>query len=151
MSLQELIKTKRPNIADSTLKSYVNCLRKIKKDLKLDGELKNAEFLHDTEHVIKYINGHDKITTKKNKLTCIIVALDADKDYKHKHRDIEIYQTLLKSLNEDYNLFLSSQTKTSWPFRISTTNTCKWYYSYRFLNRWRPSLQYICVNVVWKL
>ena len=112
MSLQELIKTKRPNIADSTLKSYVNCLRKIKKDLKLDGELKNAEFLHDTEHVIKYINGHDKITTKKNKLTCIIVALDADKDYKHKHRDIEIYQTLLKSLNEDYNLFLSSQTKT---------------------------------------
>ena len=113
MTLLELIKTKRPNIADSTIKSYINCLKKIKSDLKLDGDLKNADFLHDTDNVLKYINNHEKITTKKNKLTCIIVALDADKEFKNKHKTIEIYQNLLKSLNEEYNLFLSLQTKTA--------------------------------------
>jgi hypothetical protein len=113
MSLEELIKKKRPNISDNTLKSYVNCLKKIKSDLKIEGELKNATFLHDTDKLIEYIDNHKKITTKKNKLTCIIVGLDADKDFKNKYKTIEIYQKLLKSLNDDYNMFLSTQTKTA--------------------------------------
>jgi hypothetical protein len=113
MSLRELIKQKRPNISDTSLKSYVNCLIKIKKDLGFDDSLKNAEFLHDTKKVIEYINKHEKITTKKNKLTCIIVALDADKKYKFKKRDIDIYQSLLQTLNDEYTQFLSTQTKTA--------------------------------------
>jgi hypothetical protein len=113
MSLRELIKQKRPNISDTSLKSYVNCLIKIKKDLGFDDSLKNTEFLHDTKKVIEYINKHEKITTKKNKLTCIIVGLDADKKYKFKKRDIEIYQSLLQTLNDEYTQFLSTQTKTA--------------------------------------
>lgn len=112
-TLIELIKLKRPNICDNTVKAYDKQITKMNSDLGGKGIPKNTKFLHNFDKVDKYIDGHDKITTKKNKLTAIIVAIDADKKFKNKEELKDKYQKKLKGLNDEYNDFLKLQVKTA--------------------------------------
>ena len=82
------------------------------KDLGNKGIPKNTKYLQNFNKIEEYIDGHNKITTKKNKLTAIIVAIDADKSFKGKDDLKEKYQKKLKELNEEYNNFLKKQIKT---------------------------------------
>jgi hypothetical protein len=110
--LIDLIKAKRPNICENTLIAYERQLTKMFKDLGNKGEIKNSKFLHNYNKVEDYIDKLTKITTKKNKLTAIIVAIDADKNFKGKEDLKDKYQKKLKGLNEEYNDFLKKQVKT---------------------------------------
>lgn len=111
--LKDLIKTKRPNISDNSLNNYIQCLTKIKRDLNYDGDLKDSKFLRDYDEIKKYIDNQNKLTTKKNKLTCVIVGIDADKKFKNKDALLEKYQKYLKDLTDEYNTFLKKQVKTT--------------------------------------
>jgi hypothetical protein len=112
MTLIDLIKIKRTNICENTLKAYDKQLNKMFIDLGNIGTPKNTKFLQNFDKINDFIDKHDKITTKKNKLTAIIVAIDADKSFKNKDDFKDTCQKKLKELNEEYNDFLKKQIKT---------------------------------------
>lgn len=111
--LVDLIKAKRQNICDNTLNAYERLLKKLFIDLGNKGTPKNSKFLHNYDKIEKYIDDLTKITTKKNKLTAIIVAIDADKNFTGKEDLKDKYQKKLKGLNDEYNDFLKKQVKTA--------------------------------------
>lgn len=99
-------------IKEASCNTYLSALKKIKKGMGFhnDLELKNTEFLQDFDKVMKVIHNENKITSKKNKLTAILVALGSDNP---KNTDlIDKYGNELKNLNETYMNFLKTQKKT---------------------------------------
>jgi hypothetical protein len=111
--LKECFKEKR-KIKDSTINTYMSALNKIRfsvlgEKLKRDFTDKDVKFLNKYDDVSDAISKEKKITSKKNKLTSILVALhctDGDKKL------IDKYTKDLKGLDEIYSLFLRKQEKT---------------------------------------
>lgn len=109
--LEQSIKDSR-NIKDTSLKTYISALAKLKKTLEpdKDSQLNDTMFLQDFKKVMDVINSEKKITSKKNKLTAIIVALNSDK-LKNESL-IAKFNNVLKDLGEKYTSFLKKQQKT---------------------------------------
>lgn len=100
--ISDIIKKDRNNINDNSLNAYCSVLRKMK------GDKSNFDFLNNYDETIELLN-NDKITTKKNKLTAIIVYLKATKV---NDKIIQKYNDKLKLLNTDYMNELKKQEKT---------------------------------------
>jgi len=109
MDIKQQIKDSR-NISDSSLKTYICALKIIKKNIDGDTKLDDINFLKNYDKVMDYINDLDKITSKKNKLTAIIVALSSEKNKNEKL--IDKYQIKLKELTDNYYNWLKKQEKT---------------------------------------
>ena len=109
--LCERIKKSR-NIKDASCKTYMSALNKLRNTIedKPDGEIKNTDFLKDFDKVMKAINSEKKITSQKNKLTAVLVALTSDE--KPDKELIDKFGSKLKKLGETYLAFLKTQTKT---------------------------------------
>jgi hypothetical protein len=75
------------------------------------GEIKDTLFLQDYDKVMKVINDENKITSKKNKLTSVLVALGSNKP--KDQNLIDKYGTELKNLSDKYVSFLKTQKKTA--------------------------------------
>ena len=108
--IQDQIKKARPSIKQSSVNTYLNCLSKMKHAMNLSSKLDDTTFLHNFDKVMKIINESEKITTQKNKLTCVIVALSSDE--KPKQKLIDKYQKELKDRNDTYNNWMKKQEKT---------------------------------------
>lgn len=109
----DLIKKDRPNIKSTSIIAYISALKQMRKFVKetpLNVSLTNVDFLLDYDDIKKYIDSLDKITSKKNKLTAVLVGLSLSKDNNEKL--IKKYILLLKSLNEEYLDFLKQQSRT---------------------------------------
>tara|TARA_R110000803_G_scaffold31111_1_gene69710 strand:+ start:387 stop:1403 length:1017 start_codon:yes stop_codon:yes gene_type:complete len=103
---------KARDIKDSSIKTYMGALRKIHE--KLEGketDYKNAKFLNDYDKVMKVIDTEGKLTSKKNKLTAVLVALSSQD--KKNDELIKKYNDTLKTMNEQYFAFLRQQKKTT--------------------------------------
>ena len=109
MSLTERIKNSR-KIADSSLKSYSSTLRALKKKMNLDPKLENTEFLRDSELLNIVDDKYKTLTTKKNVLTAILVALGSDDPKDEKL--IKKVSDKLHKYNSEYMEFLKKQIKT---------------------------------------
>jgi hypothetical protein len=109
MTIEDNIVKHRPNITQSSLETYLISLKNIRKLVDNKDTLNNTKFLHDYDKIIKLLDKY-KITTRKNKLTSIIVALSSDK--KPNNELITKYQSKLKELNDEYMIFLNKQEKT---------------------------------------
>lgn len=110
--IENNIKSSR-NIKQNSLNTYLSALRILKKRIEPDEQhstLKNTLFLNNFDIVMKAINIEKQITSKKNKLTAILVALNSDNPKNQPL--IDKYNKELKNLNDEYLLFLKSQTKT---------------------------------------
>lgn len=110
MSLETQI-TKSRTIKNSSLNTYLSSLKTLKKKIEPteNTTLTDTKFLHDYDKVINSIKD-DKLTSKKNKLTSILVALNSD-DPKNTEL-IDKYQKELKDLSDKYMVFLKQQKKT---------------------------------------
>lgn len=95
------IEKARPNIKENSLKAYLISIKKLN-DYMTDGEeFKNLDFLEDEDKVLEFLSTSFKLTTQKNYLAAIIVALDAFGD---KYEDeLNDYKDRLNELNEKYN------------------------------------------------
>jgi len=109
MTIEENIILNRPNVKQSSLNTYLISLKNLRK--KIDGktELDDTEFLNDFDKISDILKD-EKLTTQKNRITSILVALGAD----NKKNDslIDKYQKKLKDLNDEYSAFLKTQKKT---------------------------------------
>ena len=104
--ITQLKKTK--DIKDSTLNQYKSSFKSLCKLLKNDN-CKIDDF-KDTDKVIKEIDKLEKVTTRKNKLTSIIVFMDS---YGEKYKkELEKYRNELKRLNELYDESMKKQKKS---------------------------------------
>ena len=111
MTLEEQIKKSR-TIKSTSLNTYISALKTLKTKLDPDNaekELNDAKFLHNYDKVIDLIKD-SKITSKKNKLTAILVALTSENPQNTEL--IDKYSKELKDLSDKYILFLKQQKKT---------------------------------------
>ena len=96
-NLKETIKKSRPNIKDTTIKSYEANLTKLKKMFDSD----NYSFLKDVDEVMEKI-GDKHFTTIRNYLNAIIILLLA-LNHDDKYTDIiKEYQSKRDDLNQQY-------------------------------------------------
>lgn len=105
-----ILKTR--DIKTSSLKTYISALKTLKRKIEPDEpiSLNNTNFLKDFDRVMDVINIEEKITSKKNKLTAILVALNSDENKNQPL--IDKFGKELKDLGEIYLSFLKQQTKT---------------------------------------
>ena len=113
LKLMKKIQKKRPEITESSLHTYLTSLRMLYTQY-VDGDeekLKkplSSKFLHDFNGIKKLLDTCKTKNTCKNRLTAILVGLDAEK----KRRDqnlIDKYQALLKDVMVDVNAQIESQ------------------------------------------
>jgi hypothetical protein len=110
--LRDAIMKDRKDLKEISLNSYITSLRSLYKTLNpdtfMDTQL-STDFLKDKKKIMDTIKDR-KITSKKNILTSIIVALSSDT--KKDDKLLEFYQEELKKLSIKYSSFLESQSKT---------------------------------------
>jgi len=111
-SLRKAIKKSRPELSDSSIDSYIISLRMLHDKCFDDHKNKQLEtkFLHDFTKIQKCLDEIENKNTKKNRLTSILVGLDAEE--KPNTKLIERYQAILKTLMVSVNKELNSQEKT---------------------------------------
>jgi len=111
MSLRKSINDSR-NIKEKSLNAYMISLRKIYEKLDTDVEFDSIDKWlvgKNIEKIINLLSGM-KITTRKNYLASVIVALTTDKD---KYEEaLKEYREYLSIIVEDYNKQMKSQTKS---------------------------------------
>ena len=106
MNITELIKEKRPNLKENSLKSYLITLRKLNDNQ----EIENLKFLKNFTEIMENINGF-KLPTQRNKLTAILVVLSAFD--KKEFEEVEMkYRKELEDRNKEYNDYISSHQKS---------------------------------------
>jgi hypothetical protein len=77
MTIEENIILNRPNIKQSSLNTYLISLKNLRKKIDNKTELNNTDFLNNFDKINDILN-NEKLTTKKNRITSILVALGAD-------------------------------------------------------------------------
>jgi len=110
-SLRKAIKKSRPELSDSSIDSYIISLRMLHDKCFDDHKNKQLEtkFLHDFTKIQKCLDEIENKNTKKNRLTSILVGLDAEE--KPNTKLIERYQAILKTLMVSVNKELNSQER----------------------------------------
>ena len=106
----EKIKKARPNLKESSIKTYITSINKIKKKINDDSNVTNLDFLKDIDKIIKVIDDENKITNKKNLITSVLVLMQLDN--KSNKKNIELLNEKLKKLSEEYLATLKEQKKT---------------------------------------
>ena len=97
-------------IRESSCCTYISALKKVYAATGADDGLKDWKWLKDYSKVMKAINKQEKLTSKKNKLTAVLVALSVQKK---KDSDlIDRYQKTLAKWNDEYMEELEKQKKT---------------------------------------
>lgn len=102
MDIQKIILDYKPNIKESSVKSYRDTIKTM-----ID-HFNNEKFYTDYNGTMKYINSF-KLTTGKNKLSSLVVLLKA---LNVNNILIEKYSDELKRMSDEYNNFNKLQTKT---------------------------------------
>tara|TARA_R110000824_G_scaffold42883_2_gene125638 strand:- start:1546 stop:2508 length:963 start_codon:yes stop_codon:yes gene_type:complete len=105
--LTTLLKEKRPNLRESSLKLYVNNMNKLSKLLNQD-DFTNVNFLNDKDDIEKVLLGKSNHTIKTYYASIVVVLMALDKDEKL----INKYRKDMEELQEDYKNKMDTQTKT---------------------------------------
>jgi hypothetical protein len=107
---------KTRTLKESSIKTYISSLKNLNKKLKPTENFKNlnnTDFLRDYDEVMKIIDKEEKLTSKKNRLTAVLVALNSDENQSDEHlKLISRYTAILKEYGETYIEFLKTQQKT---------------------------------------
>lgn len=105
-----LLKEKKPNLSEMSVKVYLSCWSSLKKIFERDNN--EIDFLLNTKNVIKTLEGkYDKLNSIKLKLACVVVilkTLDAEK-YAD---EIKEYNDAIDAMASKINRVVSMNKKT---------------------------------------
>lgn len=107
IELHQIIKESRPNLKESSIKTYINNLNKLAKEVGIK-KINNLIFLQNGGNIIRTIK-KKKEATQKTYLASIVVvlkAIDAKKNL------IDFYTDNMNELMEKYNTQLNKKEKT---------------------------------------
>tara|TARA_R110002073_G_scaffold24415_1_gene82497 strand:- start:21 stop:974 length:954 start_codon:yes stop_codon:yes gene_type:complete len=107
-SLKSRIKDSR-NIKEKSLNAYIISLRKIHEKTKTEKDFKNLDWLKNEKKVMDILN-EMKLTTRKNYIAAVIVALTTDKEKYEK--EIKYFRSELDKIAKEYNSQIDEQKKT---------------------------------------
>lgn len=105
--LTTLLKEKRPNLRESSLKLYVNNMHKLSRLLK-EEDFTNVNFLEDKNDIEKVLLGKSNHTIKTYYASIVVVLMALDKSEKL----IDEYRKDMDELQEEYKNKMDTQTKT---------------------------------------
>ncbi len=108
--IREAIDTKR-NIKPNSLKAYLISLQKTHDFIEGEGELEDLNFLKNEEEVVEKLQDL-KLSTQKNYLSAIIVALDAMNEEGDYDDELEYYRGYLAELQKQHQEEQEKQQKT---------------------------------------
>ena len=109
-NLRDKIIKMKPNLKSNSVAMYIRSLKILYKKLGNDSELKNIDFLEDFKKV-KEVLEEFKITTRKNYLSSIVVALLTDEE---KYEDLlKKYRDYLDENSEEYSKYIDEQQKSN--------------------------------------
>jgi len=108
--IKEAIDTKR-NIKPNSLKAYLISLQKTHDFIEGEGELEDLNFLKNEEEVVEKLQVL-KLSTQKNYLSAIIVALDAMNEEGDYDDELEYYRGYLAELQKQHLEEQEKQQKT---------------------------------------
>ena len=97
-------------LSDSSMKSYLGSLRKIKRLTTKNETLDNTDFLRSFDAVMGVIKKEKSLCSKKNKVTAVLVALGSDKP--KDQNLIDKYMMEINSMMSEYTSFITKQVKT---------------------------------------
>lgn len=104
-----LIKENKPNCKNNSCRTYLNSFKKIisnyEKEYKQD--IKNITFLKNVDKVIKILP--EKLTTKKNYLTSILIIIKNNEKYKNEYKK---YLEYTHKIRNEYDKHIKTQQKT---------------------------------------
>lgn len=111
---EELCKAmlEKRGIRETSCKTYLSALKKIYVATGRKGEPSDYEWLNNYDEVMKAINKEAKLSSKKNKITAVIVALSCGRKKPATEKLIDKYQLDLKKWNDTYFEELKEQKKT---------------------------------------
>jgi hypothetical protein len=108
--LLEQIKKLKPNLKETSIKTYIAGMKKICKGLDLDHDnCDDIDFLKKREKVVEFLDTLPK-TTKKNLYIAIVVSLQAQDDKDEKL--IEFYTEHMTTLANEYEEYIKTQQKS---------------------------------------
>jgi hypothetical protein len=108
--IKEAIDNKR-NIKANSLKAYLISLQKTHDFIEGKGELEDLNFLKNEEEVVEKLQDL-KLSTQKNYLSAIIVALDAMNDEGDYDEELEYYRGYLQELQKQHQEEQEKQQKS---------------------------------------
>jgi len=111
--MEDLLQKHRPNLSESSVKTYCNCIKILYKNYqKISDKFKDKpitlSFLQNYSRVIHSIKD-EPLTTKKSRLACIVVFL---KITKTPEELVKKYQTEMTKVADEYQNWLKTQTKS---------------------------------------
>ena len=109
--IKSLIKQSRPNISNSSINTYISSLTYLYKKTENKDDFNSLKFLFDFDGIFKILKDIN-ITTRKTRLTSIVVALKALPKSDKTDKLIEKYTAIMDKVAEEYNNFIKTQTKT---------------------------------------
>jgi len=107
IKLRELITEARPNLRESSVKTYISNMNKLAKEVGIK-KINNLIFLQHGQNVMRAIS-KKKLNTQKTYLATIIVILKA---IKAKKNLIDYYTEHMNKLAEEHNKIVQSQEKS---------------------------------------
>ena len=100
VNLNEIIQTNRPAIVESSLKAYVNNIKKLHEKMYKTKEVESLEWVGDYDKVIKYLDKNIKsYLTVRNFLNALIVLIVNNDKYKDA---LVSYQNKRDEYNDKY-------------------------------------------------
>lgn len=109
--IRKLIKESRPNLSDSSINTYISSLYHLYKKSGDESDFNSLKFLFDFDEITKLLKDMPD-TTKKTRLTAIVVALKSLPKKDSTDKLIEKYTASMEAVAEEYNAFIKTQTKT---------------------------------------
>lgn len=107
--LREYI-VKSRGVKRNSANTYIKSLLKLKQSIDGEEGFDDISFLYDFKRVKMALDAEKTLTSRRNKLSAVLVALECEKPIKYDLLDE--YISLLKTFNTEYNEFLVTQKKT---------------------------------------
>ena len=109
--MEELLTSKRDHLKANTIRAYTISLTKIHTYIKTSVDIQNLKWLLKRKKIATFLTNLDKLTTRKNHITAILVALRTENGKKYKE-EVKYYSKLIAEVSNEYNEFLKKQTLT---------------------------------------